>query len=1029
MINDFVEARTKLLEQLRRNLVGPSREDEQLTEHPVEHYLMGYLSSVNGNDGQDQDNDEPTLSLMAPDDGETVDDDIPDWIHGQKNRTMGFTCHVIHHAVLTVRLYWGRYYKDGHGQSAIWQREPHEILWELNLDDASSGIKTLDSTEGMEVRVHLRPSGSGWMITFAVLNVGSPILQDDRHYDERAFQVRLEVEGHYESSVFEAKDFRPHTDDHEYWREEIRYRKVQTYAIGHGCAVQWHGNPVTCITTEWIPSHEVSRAATSVLADDPALSLSFLSDMTRRDTVIAGLRRLNQTYRKWIDALESEIPSIIHNEFPPSVYSEVKEASQAILNDNQRAYQRIEDGINRLQMDDLAWEAFCLANQAMARSMTRRHANKESQWRAFQLAFLLLAFPSAIDHDHVDRQVFDLIWFPTGGGKTEAYLGLSALVIFYRRLRGENGLAVLTRYTLRLLTVQQFERTARMICAAELVRQSHPHLHQTKPIRVGLFVGRQLTPNDLDNARALLKEHTPEGTTTTLPLLHCPWCERPLDITHQRVQGVLRTACPNPECPFADELPIRIVDEDLYQEPPDMVVATLDKLARLPWEPRMSSLFQQGPDLIIQDELHLIGEALGSLAALYETAIDSLAAIHRTAPKIIGSTATSRRADRQVAILFKRQFQQFPPGGLNAEDAFFYQEDRSNPGRLYVGVLAAGRSMPHALERVSGVLLQEVTNIKDPCVRDQYWTLAIYFKALRELGGALVLLQDSVPRYMDTLVPSGTQARPIQVEELTSQIPSRKIPEILSRLSQPILELQSSEQLTNGEPVDVVLATNMISVGIDVDRLGIMVLDGQPYSTSEYIQATSRVGRRLEAAGLVVTIYNWARPRDRSIYEHFYPYHAAMYRHVESVSATPFSLRARERALHAVFFTMARHAIAEFQPRDSAGRIREPALQEALKPWMERIIERVKMIDPEEVEATRKHLQNIFEQWLDLAEEFPGLAWNSLPFRKDPALMIPAESEKEAMLGWITLQSMRDVSPPAAVHILSSNELHKKRGR
>lgn len=1026
MKEPYIEARALLVSRLERDLVGPYDAEEQLTEHPAERYLFGYLYAVDDRERGDQIEDDPEHPLIGPSE-DVLDDNATVWSGVRNNRAFGLTCQIRTNAELRVTLKWGRYFRGeaGAGNATTWQREPHEMMWDIALDVSSSEYGVLVTDDGMEVQVRLRESGGLWTATFSVLNRFPVPSGASGRYDKRAYQVSLTIEDRSGEGCFVSQDSRPSLDDAEYWQDEIRYRHHRTYAVGHGCAVAWNGDPVTQVVNQWIPAHEVWRADTTVMADAPILSLKQLANMTERAETMAGLMGIVSAYGSWIKAMEAGIPHLVREEFPLEVQDEVSVAAQNIVQDNLRACHRIEAGIERLRTDDRAWEAFCLANEAMRQSMMQRHRNVEPRWRAFQLAFILMALSSAIDRDHPDRTGFDLIWFPTGGGKTEAYLGLAALVIFYRKLGGQRGLAVLTRYTLRLLTVQQFERTARMICAAELVRQAYPVLRETEPITVGLFVGRQLTPNTLDVARSLLEDPNPEGTTTTLPLLNCPWCGQPLDVSRQRVTTTLITACGNPECPFVEAIPIRVVDEDLYEAPPDMVVATLDKLARLPWEPRMSALFQDGPDLIIQDELHLIGDALGSLAALYETAIDSLASTGGTPPKIIGSTATSRRADRQVAVLFKRQFQQFPPGGMEISDAFFYQEDQVNPGRLYLGVMASGRSMPHALERVSGVLLQSATEIPDPAVRDQYWTLALYFKALRDLGGALVLMQDSVPRYMDTLVPLGTEARPIQIEELTSQVPSRKIPEILARLAQPLTELQREDQLALGDPVDVVLATNMISVGIDVDRLGIMVLDGQPHSTSEYIQATSRVGRRPEAAGLVVTIYNWARPRDRSIYEHFYSYHSAMYRHVEAVSATPFSLRARERALHAVLFTLVRYRIPEFQARESAGRIREPALRQEVQPLVDEIVARVMAIDPDEAASTRRQLGGILDQWETLAIDFPGLMWSSL--RDDPAVMTPGESAVEALLGWITLQSMRDVSPPAAVHIVSSRELHKRR--
>lgn len=604
-------------------------------------------------------------------------------------------------------------------------------------------------------------------------------------------------------------------------------------------------------------------------------------------------------------------------------------------------------------------------------------------------------------------------------------MGLAATVIFYRRLNGQHGVAVLTRYTLRLLTVQQFERASRMICAAELVRREEPDLRQGPPILGGLFVGGQLTPNNLEDARTLLAATDAEGTTTTLPLVRCPWCGSPLDTTFQSADKYLRTRCPDTSCSFSEEIPIRVVDVDIYSQLPDMVVATIDKFARMPWEPRMAALFEAGPDLIIQDELHLIGDALGSIAALYEAVVDGLCLNKGFLPKIIGSTATTRRTGSQVDILFNRKLRQFPAGGLDMGDAFFYREDDGNPGRLYVGIHAIGRSMPHTLERTAGLLLHQVTKIENDAVRDQYWTLAVYFKALRELGGALVLMQDSVPRYMESLAKPAEPVRMIQVEELTSHVPSRTIPEILSRLSQPIVELQDEEQLERGAPVDVVLATNMISVGIDIDRLGMMIVDGQPSSVSEYIQATSRVGRRSEAAGVVVTIFNWARPRDRSIYEQFRVFHQAMYRFVEPTSLTPFSLRARERALHAVLFALARLSIPELQPYDSPYRVLEPSVHQAVIRLIDRIVDRVNDVDPEESESTRRQLEEILEKWRFIAREYGALKWTKTAYSINPALLYPVEEGINDVIGWVTMQSMRDVSPPARVRILKHQELQR----
>ena len=1018
----YIEARDMFVEALKRHLVGPQTDNEILEEHPLERYHMGYLYPKSDTAPVEEDiRDE---NFVESDIDEPPDDDFLSPNRVRHLRAVGMTFQLIPGAEITIEVHWARYYSISSAKTrSFWQREAYKASFDVPIEN-HIGQTTL-SQDGIDIRVLTRPTGEWITTTVSIINRGQWDHDPSRKYTEGAYQVHLEVNDWHRTGIFAPRIHRNSTHDNEYWCDEIRYRHVRSYAIGHGCAVNWdtEDNTVYRIFTEWVPTVEVPRASAKVLESEEILTIAQLGDLTRQDENLAGLERIAAAYHNWTQNLAVST-SAISRELP-GTGREILQAIDSIIEDNREVHRRLVTGIDFLRHYPQAMKAFALANQAMALSMKKRDHTREPRWRTFQLAFILITIPSSLDRAHVERNVFDLIWFPTGGGKTEAYLGLAATVIFYRRLQQQQGLAVLTRYTLRLLTVQQFERTSRMICAAELIRRMEPDLQKGPMILSGLFVGRHLTPNSLKEAREILKDSNSEGTTTTLPLVTCPWCQTPLNVKEQTARAYLLTPCANGQCEFKDELPIRVVDEDIYQVPPDMIVATVDKLARMPWEPRMATLFDTGPDLIIQDELHLIGDALGSLMGLYETAIDGLCLMKDVQPKLIGSTATTRRTENQVDILFKREFRQFPAGGLDVRDAFFYQEDEENPGRLYVGVHAVGRSMAHTLERVSGVLLHEATKITEPRVRDQYWTLAIYFKALRELGGALVLMQDSVPRYMESIVCEEETPRSVQVEELTSHVPSKTIPQIFSRLMQPITELQDAEQLSGGEPVDVILATNMISVGIDVDRLGMMVVDGQPHSVSEYIQATSRVGRRSEAAGVVITLYNWVRPRDRSIYEQFKPFHQAMNRFVEPASATPFSLRARERALHAVLFTLARLGVEELQPPDSAHRILEPTVESAVRRLINLIIERVAHIDPIERDATQCHLEEILRKWKTIAEDYGALKWTKNPYSVDPAIIYPMESGEADVIGWTTLQSMRDVSPPTSVKILSYRDLQR----
>jgi len=642
----------------------------------------------------------------------------------------------------------------------------------------------------------------------------------------------------------------------------------------------------------------------------------------------------------------------------------------------------------------------------------------------------------------MDRQTLDLIWFPTGGGKTEAYLGLSAYALFHRGLTAKNadeagGTAIITRYTLRTLTVQQFERTTLAIMACESVRASHPVLSAHHSWSIGLLVGSAATPKWLLRKRAgdmsaedLLEKGGKEAEGALLPLKKCPWCGTTLGLDELHLHHdhkSLLTRCRNEACEFHQGIPVRIIDEHLVNDPPSFVVATIDKFAQLAWEPELARLLGHSteaapPDLIIQDELHLINDSLGTIAGLYETAIDALASRDGVGPKIVGATATIKRAGEQVKSLFLRYTAQFPPSGIDASDSFFYSEDTDQPGRLYVGIHAQGRSPKHTLPRILGTFAQSVTQIEPRAVRDAYWTIVTYFNSLRELGGALVVAEDDVPAYQKTLAQvTGHDYRPLGLKvEMTSQVPSVRIPEILDELR---VGLEGDE--VDRDPIDLLLATSMISVGVDVDRLGLMVVAGQPKTTAEYIQASSRVGRPKGSAGLVVTQYNWTRPRDRSHYERFMVYHRSFNRFVEAVSVTPFSPRARDRALAGVVATLLRTTIDELQennikhPEDIAKK-----LDHLLKPVRDVILSRVEAVDAREVDDTREHLKQLFDDVEEFLLHNAGSAkfWIRWRLDKDSrdngdfmlgSGMNPAEDDSP----WVAMLSMRDTDSPAPLRL------------
>ena len=473
--------------------------------------------------------------------------------------------------------------------------------------------------------------------------------------------------------------------------------------------------------------------------------------------------------------------------------------------------------------------------------------------------------------------------------------------------------------------------------------------------------------------------------------------------------------CRNDDCEFANGLPVYIVDDDIYNGRPTLIIATADKYAGLPWRDKATELFNVGhpeppPELIIQDELHLISGPLGTLAGLYETAVDLLCrGEDDTPPKVIASTATIRRAQSQVLGLFSRDVRQFPPPGLDVRDSWFAVErPRNERGtRQYLGLMAPATSQTTLLVRTYGVLLQRAAELQaDPEHRDPYWTLLGYFNSLRVLGGARMQVQDDVPGYMAVVARRDEAAvRSVEsVEELTSRVPSSAIPGILAAMDQPY-ETQGA--------LDLILATNMISVGVDVSRLGLMAVMGQPQSASEYIQATSRIGRRYP--GLVAVMFNAARSRDRSHFESFTAFHSALYRQVDSSSVTPFSPRARDRGLHAVLVALTRLTVAELRPNDAAGNV--TALEFNLPRVKERILERVRRVDPAEADAVARNLDELIDQWLHRARTVPGLRYSN-PNDEDNALLVDATVTEPEPGQFPTLWSLRDVDTESGLYLV-----------
>ncbi|MEV5146016.1 helicase-related protein [Streptomyces sp. NPDC052727] len=1071
---EHYRVREELVARLRRELLGPDVEagddpvDILTQDAPVTRYPVGVLFPQAANsearlrqkeDATEQEGlDEPPVvgNDSSEDSGAAFE---PPVSGDRRPSTMGLTFAVApeisSEIVISARAaVYDAVDADGRPVSArraearttVDQRE-HWRRRELELPDTTIDVTRpevrVDDLVPGEVKLHIlvrpvdRASGT---VTVTVTLINAQVVGEQELQDAFAlFQPALRVRAANGASAFVDRSPGASATDPELAASRLLYRHAPTFAVGHGCSAHWDWAPppvglteieraaIREIRSEFLPTYEVLLTDSNPEIDSTALGMLGLAERTDTE-VLAALRGLALGYEQWIDAKASEAATLAGSPY--------EEAAHVQLDACREALGRMREGIRILAEKPEVMEAFRLANRAMAEQRARSAWVKNGRqggpdlsaqrWRPFQIAFMLLCLSGIDDPKHPDRKISDLLWFPTGGGKTEAYLGLIAFTTFLRRLRRGvhgGGVTVLMRYTLRLLTLQQFERATILICAMESMRRTNPERLGHEGISIGMWVGKSATPNDLKTAsEKLLKLRGGQSLQKENPVqLHaCPWCGTALDAHNYTVDEDdvrMDVRCPGTDCDFSSGLPVHLVDQTVYEARPTLVIATVDKFASMPWRKQTAALFNRNragdatppPELIVQDELHLISGPLGTLTGLYETAVDALA----DRPKVIASTATIRRASDQGRNLFDRDVRQFPPAGLDARDSWFAVETdrRTKASRRYVGLLAPGTSQSTLLIRTYAALLHQAMRAETSDeVRDAYWTLVGYFNSLRLLSAAELQVNDDVEDYLRLLAErDGTDVRVSnRYSELTSRVDASLIPARLKEIE---------KRYPDPDVRDVLLATNMIAVGVDVDRLGLMAVMGQPQTTAEYIQATSRVGRA--HPGLVAVMLNSSRARDRSHYESFLHFHSALYREVESTSVTPFSARSRDRGLHAVVVALARILIPEARENDAAGRIDTymDRLYAEIKPLL---TDRVSQVAGDELQDTSDAFDEFVEWWAEMASGHGGLLYEPVRGNPAPALLKPYDDESEGNDAWSTLWSLRDVDAESALFLEAS---------
>ena len=1109
---DSASVRDYLIEALRLDLIGPRAEDdtlrsERLPYAPSRWYLTGFLAPTDAPDAQraqdaEEELDEPADSVQGGDDAST-----PERGSGKRvflPSSMGLSVLADRSAAhLDVALSWGDYAPEGNpagGDAAShrdepgddpatgsarhrfapWVRRPRAENLRIDLASIQDGSQVrfdVPASGGLEVVCLARPTRvrraegevDARAVSLFVVNRRAAAEDDDLQDTAFAFQVEM--------SVTADRPFVPRYDprglDSGDWDDrlaDLHYRDAAEYAVGHNVSTRIDTVDGECrqVQTEWMPRAAVERVEPSWI---PGVELGMEALGALNDAADArrALSPLVRAYREWIEGQRKGATAFSGRR---------REVADKLVSQAAGAADRIQAGIDLLDDPDLR-EAFRIANRAMAAAARRRSAQEHDRapaavdppaWRPFQLAYLLMNLRGIAEPTHCEREIVDLLFFPTGGGKTEAYLGLAAFTLVLRRLRDPDpvhrGLSVLMRYTLRLLTLDQLGRAAALVCALELEREAAPERLGAWPFEIALWVGRAATPNHMgrkgnpsDKTARIKTLRFAHDTSRDppLPLEQCPWCGTKFGKSSFRLHPDtdnpenLLVRCANRRCDFARKrhLPIVAVDEPIYQRLPAFMIATADKFAAMPWTGETARFFRGGdaadprpPDLIIQDELHLISGPLGTMAGLYETAVDHLCRRRidgkTVGPKIIASTATVRLARKQIRALFGRSsVAVFPPPGIDRRDSFFAKqapEQDVNP-RLYLGIAAQGRGPKVIFLRSAITLIAAAQAAWDAAAggggsnpADPYMTVVAYFNALRELGSARRIVEDEIGSRLLTYAgrkrpdeATGRFAdRQIAFEpvELTSRVGTAQVAEAKRRLSLGF---------TDPDRVDVALATNMISVGLDITRLGLMLVSGQPKTTAEYIQATSRVGRDPARPGLVVTLLNVHRPRDRSHYERFSAWHDSFYRGVEATSVTPFSPRALDRGLPAVAVALARLGIPDLTPMSAARNVEDHGTETAAlaRAVGDRAQDHADGLPADFGGHVRSRVQSLIADWAGLAHEAgeDGVAFGYARGRgtSTPLLREMIDPDREVLndtqLRFRAPRSLRDVEPGVLIGI------------
>tara|TARA_B100000674_G_scaffold415888_1_gene365307 strand:- start:2593 stop:6645 length:4053 start_codon:yes stop_codon:yes gene_type:complete len=1015
----------------------------------------------------------------------------------------------------------------------ITENGEEQISFSKIFEEGSKGNAKVCLSLNLQITKDTRHNNELFFIKCQFLNNSTKFKEDSkRHYspnvdevNERSFfGFTATVEGDFIKPYNEVKTVQLDKDN----EDDIvkyNYRELKNFAVGYNCSVGWNeeGNKVFI---NYLPYHdtpdidpvprnkenidEKTVEAPLFNQDSKAQEFKFLSEYNQNsnDDIVKELYQFVEKYKEWIELKRKK-----------SIYNNLLAENE--LNKCEKDYHRMKKNIGFLHSEgnENKIKVFRLMNSAMFIQLLHKEKGgktgadlsdnknfnystikdyifeegKSAGWRAFQLAFILLNLDGIWQHEDDDEwkyrnRVTDLVWFPTGGGKTEAYLGLIALFILNRRMEFKDaehkgkGVTALMRYTLRLLTLQQFQRSSLLILALEKLRAENQTLLGEEPISIGLWVGSSSLPNKRSELTTQFNNYE-NDKENNLPVQKCSWCNSRLKILRpDGKQKRTEIYCSNNNCTFSKPvigggtpLPFRLCDEDIYEYPPSLLFATVDKFAQLANkvsidQPNNDSrrLFGKGglnylpPDLIIQDELHLLLGPLGSAVAQFEAAIDIMSLREDgTRPKVITSTATTRNTALQIEALYNREVNIFPKQGVECDDAYFsFYKRKFNQGkslneskRRYLGIMPTGRShvwmqfrllsimMVHRslfeldnIEQNDGQLSEDAIN-----AMNNYHSILNYFNSTREVGKSQAQIQTYLKKeigkiwenviYNSGLLKIIYRENDIEESELTGRLKGSEVKDNLDEVEKPwkpenrfAHKNDDGETINGTVPPEIIAATNMISVGLDVGRFNQILMNSMPRNTAEYIQASSRVARNKK--GLVITLHHPFKTRDMSHFEQFKEFHQKLYSYVEPISITPFTKKSLNRYFSLVVATIVRHCFDDFAPNNSVNQITEERKDEILSfvgDYFEKRLQNVPqdlqmILNEDYLNEILNYTDKMIQQWNDKCTTNQALLFKhnneeSLYYEVGD-LNLPEE-----LSCWEIPGSLRIVEPGGVIHI------------